>query len=162
MAQEPRNQVDRIAVHLRNHLVGAQHQIAFVAHDDRARGVAVRVGFANAHGHHESGKLVEALLQIGRFAVVLEGEASAERHHLGGAFHAHDQQKRSHAVGPQVGQLAAGIVPEPTEVVQPAVLLVRLLGRRPQPQVVIEIGGRILHRRLAETRIDIARRRFPA
>ena len=156
MAHEPRNLVDRIAVHLRNHLVGAQDQVALVAHDDGARGVAVAVGFAHAHGHHEVGKLVEALLQIGRLAIVFEGEASAERHHFGRPFHAGHQQKCRHAVGPQVGQLAARIIPEPAEVVQPAVRLVGLLGRRPEPQVVIEIGRRILHRRLAETRIDIA------
>src|SRR5208283_5902302 len=79
LALEPWNQVCRVdGAHLRNHLVGAQHQIAFVTQDDGAVGVAVPVGFAETSRHHESWKLVEALLNIGRFTVVLEGVASAE------------------------------------------------------------------------------------
>src|ERR1035437_5600847 len=46
LALEPWNQVGRVVAHLRNHLVGAQQQIALVPHDDGARAVAVPVGFA--------------------------------------------------------------------------------------------------------------------
>src|SRR5271157_5568016 len=59
-------------------------------------------------------------------------------------------------MGPQVGHLAAGKVPEPAEMVQGAVLLVRLLGGGTKPHVVVNLGRRIFDGSLAETGINIA------
>ena len=58
----------------------------------------------------------------------------------------------------QVGHLAARVVPEPAEIVERAVAVVGALGRGPQPQVVIDVGGRSGIRRVAEPRHDVARR----
>src|ERR1019366_538233 len=63
MPHESWNLVDRVAVHLGNNLVGTEEQVAFVAHDHGTSGVAVTVGFANPHRHHEIREVVDALLQ---------------------------------------------------------------------------------------------------
>ena len=55
----------------------------------------------------------------------------------------------------QVGHLPAGIVPEPAEMVDRAVQVVRPLRRRTEPHVVIQLGRRRSVGRIAETRRDV-------
>ena len=59
-------------------------------------------------------------------------------------------------MGVVIGQLAAGIIPEPAEMVEAAVRLIGPLGRRSQPQVVIEIGRRVRDGGLPPARIVVA------
>ena len=56
----------------------------------------------------------------------------------------------------QVGHLAAGVIPEPAEMVQRAMRIVGTLGRGAQPHVVIEIRRRRAIRRVAESGHHIA------
>src|ERR1035437_5096246 len=59
-------------------------------------------------------------------------------------------------MSPQVGHLAAGIIPEPAEVVQGAMPLVGRLGRGAEPHHVVDLGRRGFDRSLAESRINVA------
>src|ERR1039458_6072839 len=161
MAREPRDVIDRIDLHLRDDLVAAgQHQVALGPQVElSARGgiAAHGVGFAYGIIHCETAReLPNRVLGIRGLAVVFQREPAAGGHHHRGTLYVHAPQHLVHGVSPQVGHLAAGIIPEPAEVVQGAVPLVWRLGGRTEPHVIVDLGWRILDRSLAESRINVA------
>ncbi len=106
----------------------------------------------------ESRILEERILGIGRLAIILERKAAAARRNRRGPLHLHGPLHDIDVVRAQVGHLAAGVIPEPAEMVKRAVRIVGPLGRRAEPHVVIEIVGRCRVGRRAETRHDVAER----
>src|SRR5688572_3639578 len=56
----------------------------------------------------------------------------------------------------EIGHLPAGVIPEPAEMVERAVWVVSPPRRRAEPHFVIQIGRRILIRRIAKARRDVA------
>src|SRR5208283_1138780 len=161
LSHKRRDVVDRIDSVLRDDLVAAgKHQAALGPQVDLpARGgiAAHGVGFADGKIHGETArKLPYGILGIRRLAVVFQREPAAGGHHQRRTLHVHAPQHLVQHMSPQVGHLAAGIVPEPAEMVQGAVLLVRLLGGGAEPHVVVNLGRRIFDGSLAESRINIA------
>ena len=83
------------------------------------------------------------LQRVGHLAVVLDGELAAHRG---------DGQRRILAERPvdhvevmdaEVGELAAGVVVEPAEAIEGAILVVRNLRRRPEPGFPVEALRRL-------------------
>src|ERR1017187_8440896 len=165
MAHEPRDIVDGIDFHLRDHFISAaQDQVALgalIQLSARRRIAPHGVGLADGHRHGETGERPHRVLRIGRLAVVLEREAPAAALHQGWPLDVHDPQDLVDHVSAQIRHLSARVIPEPAEMVQAAMRLERLLRRRTLPHIVVEIGGRVLHLRLAESRIDVAVGRHP-
>src|ERR1035438_3864798 len=160
MTLESRDIVDRVYFILRDHFIAAaQHQAAFGAEVklSAGRGVASHgVGLADRASHGDARERPDRVLHVGRLAVVLQGEAPTAGLHQGRPFDVHDPHDLVDQVGAEIGHLSARVIPEPAEMVQAAVRLIRPLGRRPEPHIVVEISRRVLHLRLAESRIDIA------
>ena len=104
----------------------------------------------------EAGKVKNGVLGIGRFAAVVEREPAAE---AGNGFWRErtetpiDDIERVLA---QIRHLPAGVVPEPAEVIQTAIGVIRPLGGRAEEHVPVEIGGRGTVSRPSESRHDVA------
>ena len=98
----------------------------------------------------------QSVLRVGRLAVVLQGEPSAGagdgRRGRGIQEPVHDVER----VLPEVGHLPAGIIPEPPEVVDRPVGVVRPLGGGAEPHVVIKSRRRLAVGGRAEAGHDVA------
>src|SRR5439155_11654207 len=113
--------------------------------------------FAPLTNRAVAGILDHHVLRIGDFTIVLEEVSAAGAGDGGCAFDAGDPVHDVERVLPQVGHLAAGVIPEPAEVVNGAVRVVGPLRRRTKPEIIIKVRGRRLVGWLAETRRDVAK-----
>ncbi len=136
----------------------AQRQSPFRA-EEREPVVPRRRDLAARPAADEAGVLEERLEHVGRLADAPERVAAAHRRHLarrlvGDPLHDVD------VVRQQVRGLAARVVPEPAEVVERALRVVRHEGRGPQPHVPVGRREPIADR-LAEAGQHVAVRRHP-
>src|SRR5262245_47156755 len=84
------------------------------------------------------------------FAIVFDGEIAAHRGHRHRPVLAERPMNRVQIWNAHVRELAAGITVKPAEAVEGAVLVVRDFGRRAEPSLPVEIGGRRFVRRFAD------------
>src|SRR5262249_27511610 len=126
------------------------------AHDERALGAVKDVSYADAeelrrlqaaHLEHELDLPVieERDLRVGRWPLILIPEPPPEAHHRFRKPHAEAPARHVHLVHALVSNVAVSRVPHPVPVVVDQVLMERLLGGWPEPQVEIDLRRRALH-----------------
>src|SRR5688500_3062097 len=98
----------------------------------------------------------DGILRVGDFAIVFEEVTSAGA--VNGFRRADIQEVLDEVEGmlAEVGHLAAGIIPEPAEVIDGAIWVVRLLRRGTEEHFVIHTGGWRAIRRLSEAGRDVS------
>src|SRR5262249_6949457 len=84
----------------------------------------------------------DGLHGVGDLAVVFNRILAADGEHALGGILAQRPLNDIDIVRAEIGELAAGIVPEPPEFVQATIAIVRHLWRRTKPQVPIQAGRR--------------------
>src|SRR5437660_4515015 len=139
---------------LLHHLVvEVGHDVAVAVHDHAARRaqdgrapLAAERGQAVAalplpDDRLASGELEAGFLGVGELPVVGEVIAAADRRDARGIAHAQGPAGDVDLVGPVVAELARPPAVEPVPVVVDDVVVVRRVGRRALPQLVVEVGG---------------------
>ena len=165
MAGKTRNVIDRIALHFRQDFpIPGQNHGAFGPQIELSARLRIRdrpagIRFANSRIHRKarsfgirSGEYPHRILQIRRFSVVFERIPAAKRRHQRRSLDIHDVQNLVDDVRAQVRHLAARIIPEPAEVINPPMRGVGLLLRRTKPHVVIKTRGRFRNRQSCQNR----------
>src|SRR5262245_47767392 len=100
--------------------------------------------------------LEKSVLGVGSLAIILQTESAS---HRGDRARRGDVEKpvdNVERVRSEIRDLTAGVIPEPTKVIQATIRIVRALGRRAEPKVPIQLLGRLPIRRAAETRHHVS------
>ena len=106
--------------------------------------------------HREPIVFQDHVLDVRRLAIVLEEVAPADAGDRLGTLQAEQPVDRVERVLAEVGHLSAGGVPEPAEMIDAAIGVVRPLRRRAEPQVPVEFGWRGPVGRIAEPGAQVA------
>ena len=161
-ADDARHDVDRVLFFIRRNFkaVAAENHCAFVSMKRHAAHARLRhTGGALAKLAHglEAGVFDDHVLNVRHLAVVFQEKSSAGARHCRWPFHTGDPVDRVERVLAEVGHLAAGVIPEPAEMVDGAVRIVRPLRRRAEPHFIIQFRRRISIGRIAKSRRDVAK-----
>src|SRR5437667_7637609 len=161
-ADDARHNVDRVLFFIRRNFkaVAAENHCAFVSMKRHAAHARLRhTGGALAKLAHglEAGVFDDHVLNVRHLAVVFQEKSSAGARHCRWPFHTGDPVDRVERVLAEVGHLAAGVIPEPAEMVDGAVRIVRPLRRRAEPHFIIQFRRRISIGRIAKSRRDVAK-----
>src|ERR1039458_6314187 len=87
---------------------------------------------------------------VGRLLIVIENEMAAEAADRGGIFHSQAPAGHIELVNSLVAQVAVAVIPKPVPVVVQPVSRVLVLGRRSQPEIVVDARRHGFHRLAAD------------